>query len=92
MLQCVETWPLLHRNKVEDSKIEEPVQQCVQSEDERLKTLAEKVRGTRKILLMTFNEYNFIASESMGKSRNSLSNTEKNESCKFHVFKLIGQV
>ena len=43
VLQCVEVWPLLHRNKVEDSKIEEPVQQCAQSQDERLKALAEKV-------------------------------------------------
>jgi [histone H3]-lysine36 N-trimethyltransferase len=37
------TWPLLQRNKVDDSKITVPVTVCTQSEDETVKDLAQKV-------------------------------------------------
>lgn len=37
------TWPLIQRNKVEDSKVSVPVQACTKSEDEPLAELAKKV-------------------------------------------------
>lgn len=38
------TWPLLARNKVEDSKINLPVQRYAESaEDEKMKAVAQKV-------------------------------------------------
>ncbi len=43
VLEGISTWPLLQRNKIEDSKIEEPVRQLVQSDNDRLKELSEKV-------------------------------------------------
>lgn len=38
------TWPLIQRNKVEDSKINVHVQACAQSENQALAELAQKVR------------------------------------------------
>jgi len=43
VLEGISTWPLLQRNKIEDSKIEEPVRQLVQSDNDRLKELSEKL-------------------------------------------------
>jgi len=40
----METWPLLQRNKVDDSKVTIPVKVCAESENETVKTLAQKVR------------------------------------------------
>jgi hypothetical protein len=37
------TWPLLHKNKVEDSKVSVPVGLYAQSENEVVKALAQKV-------------------------------------------------
>lgn len=37
------TWPLLHKNKVEDSKVSVPVSLCAQSENEVVKALAQEV-------------------------------------------------
>ena len=37
------TWPLIQRNKVEDSKVDVPVQQCAESDHEGLATLAKKL-------------------------------------------------
>lgn len=42
-LECMLTWPLLHRNKVEDSKVSVPVSSYAEAEDEVIKTLAQKV-------------------------------------------------
>lgn len=39
------TWPLLHKNKVEDSKVHIPVSVFAESEDERIKGLAQQVRA-----------------------------------------------
>ena len=36
-------WPLIQRNKVEDSKIRVPVQVCTESDNETMKLLATKV-------------------------------------------------
>jgi hypothetical protein len=36
-------WPLLSRNKIDDSKISEPVQRCTESESENLKVAAQRV-------------------------------------------------
>lgn len=36
-------WPLIQRNKVEDSKIRVPVQACTESDNEAMKSLALKV-------------------------------------------------
>ena len=37
------TWPLIQRNKVEDSKISVPVQKCAELENEAVSNLAKKV-------------------------------------------------
>ena len=37
------TWPLLNRNKVQDSKVHVPVEACVAHENELVKSLAQKV-------------------------------------------------
>jgi hypothetical protein len=37
-------WPLISRNKVEDSKVNVPVQKCTESENVVLKKAAEEVR------------------------------------------------
>ncbi|KAF8525700.1 hypothetical protein JB92DRAFT_2701103 [Gautieria morchelliformis] len=43
ILECLPAWPLINRNKVEDSKIEVPVQTLLESHNERLKALAEQL-------------------------------------------------
>ncbi|THH26928.1 hypothetical protein EUX98_g7264 [Antrodiella citrinella] len=42
-IECMMTWPLIQRNKVEDSKINVPVKECSESDDERLSSLAKKL-------------------------------------------------
>ncbi|TBU31316.1 hypothetical protein BD311DRAFT_863539 [Dichomitus squalens] len=42
-LECMSTWPLIQRNKVEDSKINVPVEILAQSDNEGLATLAKKL-------------------------------------------------
>lgn len=42
-IECMTTWPLIQRNKVEDSKINVPVQACAQSENQALAELAQKL-------------------------------------------------
>ena len=37
------TWPLISRNKVEDSKVSEPVQRCTESDNLVLKKASEEV-------------------------------------------------
>ena len=37
------TWPLIQKNKVEDSKVTVPVQQCTESDNEGLANLAKKL-------------------------------------------------
>jgi [histone H3]-lysine36 N-trimethyltransferase len=37
------TWPLISRNKVEDSKVSVPVQRCTESENTVLKKAAQDV-------------------------------------------------
>ena len=41
------TWPLEKRNKVEDSKIADPVKKYAEMEDETVKNVASKVRHNR---------------------------------------------
>ncbi|KAI0092307.1 hypothetical protein BDY19DRAFT_884269 [Irpex rosettiformis] len=43
VMESIATWPLLQRNKVEDSKIEEPVQLLSESENEIVASLAKKL-------------------------------------------------
>jgi len=38
------TWPLLNRNKVQDSKVNVPVEACASLENETIKRTAQKVR------------------------------------------------
>ncbi len=45
-LQCMSSWPLVNRNKVEDSKVILSVQGIAQLADPKLSTLAQKVRRT----------------------------------------------
>lgn len=42
-LECMTTWPLLNRNKVEDSRVIVPVQVCAERADLALKDLAQKL-------------------------------------------------
>jgi len=42
-LQCMERWPLMNKNKVEDSQVYIPVGESTQFEDEKVKLLAQKV-------------------------------------------------
>jgi histone-lysine N-methyltransferase SETD2 len=39
----METWPLMNKNKVEDSQVFLPVEEFSKLEDERIKSLAQKV-------------------------------------------------
>lgn len=40
----MKTWPLLNRNKVQDSKVHVPVEACAALDNEAVKTLAQAVR------------------------------------------------
>ena len=42
-LECMMNWPLIQRNKVEDSKISEPVKKCAELENETVSKLAKEV-------------------------------------------------
>ncbi|KAI0776743.1 hypothetical protein BD413DRAFT_469039 [Trametes elegans] len=42
-MECMATWPLIQRNKVEDSKVNVPVRVCSESDNEALSTLAKKL-------------------------------------------------
>ncbi|KXN83993.1 Histone-lysine N-methyltransferase, H3 lysine-36 specific [Leucoagaricus sp. SymC.cos] len=42
-LECMDTWPLMNKNKVEDSQVYLPVEEFVKLEDERAKSLAQKL-------------------------------------------------
>lgn len=44
------TWPLIQRNKVEDSKINEPVEACAESDVPALAEIAKKVREVYTML------------------------------------------
>lgn len=46
-LECMVTWPLLNRNKVQDSKVDVPVGVCAGLENETIKTTAQKVCSFR---------------------------------------------
>jgi histone-lysine N-methyltransferase SETD2 len=45
----METWPLMNKNKVEDSQVHIPVEGFSKLEDERVKLLAQKVRLINQI-------------------------------------------
>ena len=45
------TWPLIQRNKVEDSKVNVPVKKCLESENETLASLAKKVNSFTCVVL-----------------------------------------
>ncbi|RPD63290.1 hypothetical protein L226DRAFT_533149 [Lentinus tigrinus ALCF2SS1-7] len=42
-MECMMTWPLIQRNKVEDSKVNVPVQKCCEANNEALAELARKL-------------------------------------------------
>ena len=42
-MECMMTWPLIQRNKVEDSKIDVPVKVCLESDNVVIAELAVKV-------------------------------------------------
>lgn len=42
-IDCMGTWPLISRNKVEDSKVSVPIQRCTESDNVVLKKAAEDV-------------------------------------------------
>ncbi|KAF9516701.1 hypothetical protein BS47DRAFT_1340595 [Hydnum rufescens UP504] len=43
ILEAMYPWPLLNRNKVEDSHIEEPVKKCAKTNNEEIRTLAQRL-------------------------------------------------
>lgn len=43
-LECMNTWPLLNRNKVVDSRVTEPVKSCTEFDSAAVKDIAQKVR------------------------------------------------
>ena len=51
-MECMSTWPLIQRNKVEDSKVNVPVRLCAESDNEGVAALAKKVRSA-------FNHYSY---------------------------------
>ena len=46
------TWPLISRNKVEDSKVSVPVQRCTESENTVLKKAAQDVSAVSALYLV----------------------------------------
>ena len=42
-MECMSTWPLIQRNKVEDSKVNVPVRLCAESDNEVVSALAKRV-------------------------------------------------
>ena len=42
-IDCMSTWPLISRNKVEDSKVCAPIERCTESDNVVLKKAAEDV-------------------------------------------------
>jgi hypothetical protein len=52
VLECMSTWPLAFRNKVEDSQVLVPVKVCAESENESIKTLAQGVSPFRSRQMM----------------------------------------
>lgn len=46
----MKSWPLLNRNKVQDSKVHIPVEACATLEDETVKTLAQAVSTTKTVI------------------------------------------
>lgn len=50
-------WPLIQRNKVDDSKITIPVRVCLESENETMKGLAQKVTDTITKLITILTGY-----------------------------------
>ncbi|KAI8990416.1 hypothetical protein BD414DRAFT_483561 [Trametes punicea] len=42
-MECMSTWPLIQRNKVEDSKVNVPVRLCAESDNEALSALAKRL-------------------------------------------------
>jgi hypothetical protein len=43
VIDCMSTWPLISRNKVEDSKVSVPIERCTESDNIVLKKAAEDV-------------------------------------------------
>lgn len=44
----MKTWPLLNRNKVQDSKVHVPVEACAALEDEAVKSLSQSVSSSKQ--------------------------------------------
>lgn len=51
------TWPLIQRNKVEDSKVSVPVQACSENENTVIADLAKKVRFSLHYATRLFTIY-----------------------------------
>lgn len=59
-LECMLAWPLLHKNKVEDSKVSVPVTSYALSDNEVIKALAQKVCHLHAIRTVYLNHrYSF---------------------------------
>jgi hypothetical protein len=79
-LECMTTWPLLARNKVDDSKITVPVQACYASENEVIKDLAKKVIPSFATDFYTFtHSLSYAAARLLGYLGICVSDTKANE-------------
>lgn len=85
------TWPLIQRNKVEDSKVNVPVEECTSSENETLAELAKKVRTP---LHMNGEDLIVVglALGAMGHTRIRVSNTQAVERGKYHACICIASI
>lgn len=79
------SWPLLHKNKVEDSKVSVPVASYAQSENEVVKALAQKVGQSQTSAVLVTDT--IIASRPLGNIRNCLPHSEEGEDGAYaHIF------
>ena len=80
------TWPLIQRNKVEDSKIDVPVKACAESDNEVLAELAKKVRLLHTLYSIRLDNalYDVSVTRSVGKLRVCLPDTKTSERSTLH--------
>lgn len=75
-MECMTTWPLIQRNKVEDSKINVPVEACSQSELPALADLAKKVGICVCLVALSLTRNSTKVARAVVDARIRLSNTQ----------------
>ena len=60
-IECMMSWPLIQRNKVDDSKVAVPVEACAASDNEVLASAAKKVcHAAHFIVFLVLNGASFL--------------------------------